>query len=211
MNQVNFISEDIGNVDLKGSIEKVDTGYDVIAGGQDIWGTSDQFHFSYVTIHDDFDMAVRLESLSMADLYTKAGLMARKSLVADSEHVFFMVFPDNSSRNKNNGGYEFQYREKSGGDSLAIYPKDYSSEPAEFPINYPNTWLRLKRSGNVFYGFYSTDGETWILYSIHEMKIDRTVYLGLAVTSHNENNTVKASFRDITITSNSIASEKVWV
>lgn len=204
MSQVNFISEDIGNIDLKGSIEKVDAGYDVNAGGKDIWGTSDQFHFSYVTIHDDFDMAVRLESLSMADLYTKAGLMARKSLLADSEHVFFMVFPDNSPRNKNNGGYEFQYREKSGDDSLAIYPNDYSSEPAEFPINYPNTWLRLKRSGNVFYGFYSTDGETWKLYSIHEMKIDRTVYLGLAVTSHNENNMVKASFRDITITNNSI-------
>jgi hypothetical protein len=33
MNQVDFLSEDIGNVDLKGSIEKVDTGYDVIAGG----------------------------------------------------------------------------------------------------------------------------------------------------------------------------------
>ncbi|MFF2016619.1 DUF1349 domain-containing protein [Paenibacillus sp. NPDC058177] len=199
MSQVNFLSEDIGDIDLKGSIKKNGTGYDVIAGGEDIWGTADQFHFGYVTIHDDFDMTVRIESLSMANLYTKAGLMARKSLLADSEHVFFMVFPDNSPRNKNNGGYEFQYREKLGADSSAIYPNDYNSEPAEFPVNYPNTWLRLKRSGDVFYGFYSTDGETWKLYSSYEMKIDRTVYLGLAVTSHNENKTVKASFRDITI------------
>jgi regulation of enolase protein 1 (concanavalin A-like superfamily) len=199
MSQINFLSEDIGNIDLKGSIEKIGTGYDVIAGGKDIWDNTDQFHFVYVIIDDDFDMAVRLESLSMADLYTKAGLMARKSLLTDSEHVFFMVFPDNSPRNKNNGGYEFQYREKLGADSFAIYPNDYSSERAEFPINYPNTWLRLKRSGDLFYGFYSTDGETWKLYCSYEMKIDRTVYLGLAVTSHNENETVKASFRDITI------------
>jgi len=199
MSQVNFISKDIGNIDLKGSIEKTGDGYNVTAGGSDIWGTADQFHFGYVMIHDDFDMAVRLESLSMADLYTKAGLMARKSLVEDSEHVFFMVFPDNSPRNKNNGGYEFQYRDKSGADSYAIYPNDYTSEPAEFPVHYPNTWIRLKRTGDAFYGFYSTDGETWKLYSSHEMIIDRTLYLGLAVTSHNENKTVKAAFRDITI------------
>lgn len=137
MGQVSFLSQDIGNVALEGSIEKTDEGYDIIAGGADIWGTEDQFHFCYVTVHDDFDIAVRLESLSMADLYTKAGIMARKSLLADSEHVFFMVFPDNSPRNKNNGGYEFQYREKMGEESFAIYPDDYSSEHAEFPIHYP--------------------------------------------------------------------------
>jgi len=199
MSQVNFMSKDIGVIDLNGSTEKNDTGYDVIAGGNDIWGTADQFHFSYVMVDHDFDIAVRLESLSMADLYTKAGLMARKSLLADSEHVFFMVFPDNSARNNNNGGYEFQYREQSGEDSYAIYPNDYHSELAEFPVRYPNTWLRLKRSGDVFYGFYSTDGETWKRYSSHEMKMDRTLYLGLAVTSHNENKTVKAAFRDIRI------------
>jgi len=199
MSQINFVSQDIGSSDLKGAIEKNGNGYDVTAGGNDIWGTADQFHFGYIMIHGNFDLTVRLESLGMADLYTKAGIMARKSLIADSEHIFFMVFPDNSARNKNNGGYELQYREKRGDDSYAIYPNDYTSEPAEFPVDFPNTWIRLQRAGDIFYGFYSIDGETWKLYSSYELAIDRTLYLGLAVTSHNENQTVRAAFRDITI------------
>ena len=30
-----------------------------------------------------------------------------------------------------------------------------------FPVNYPNTWLRLNRAGNVFTGFGSYDGTNW--------------------------------------------------
>jgi hypothetical protein len=30
-----------------------------------------------------------------------------------------------------------------------------------FPVNYPDTWLRLRRVGNAFDGFASLDGQTW--------------------------------------------------
>ncbi|MGQ5391294.1 hypothetical protein ACT8ZS_10670 [Paenibacillus sp. M.A.Huq-84] len=63
------------------------------------------------------------------------------------------MFPDNSSRNKNNGGYELQFRESKGGASAAVYPSDYTSETPEFPVLFPDTWIRLKRSGNTFEAF----------------------------------------------------------
>lgn len=158
MSETKLIGQDIGEPEHRGSTVEVPGGYDIVAGGKDIWGKADQFHFAYTEARGDFEVTVRLEALSSADLYTKAGIMTRQSVEADSAHSFFQVFPDNSPRNKNNGGYEFQYRETAGGGSAAIYPDDYTTEPPSFPVQYPNTWLKLQRSGNTFHAFYSADG-----------------------------------------------------
>jgi hypothetical protein len=37
----------------------VDSGWDVVAGGVDIWETKDQFHFVFKVMTGDFDVAVR--------------------------------------------------------------------------------------------------------------------------------------------------------
>jgi regulation of enolase protein 1 (concanavalin A-like superfamily) len=190
---------DIGSPFKQGATRQVTGGYDITAGGIDIWEASDQFHYAYIKQTGDFDLMVRLESLSMPNLYTKAGIMARESLEAGSPHAYLMVFADNSPRNKNNGGYEFQYRETAGGPSAAIYPGDYTSEKPKFPVRYPSVWLRLKRNRDSFESFYSEDGAIWKLYAEHDLKLNGTVYLGLAVTSHNADETAKAAFRDIAL------------
>jgi hypothetical protein len=59
--------------------------------------------------------------------------------------------------------------------------------------------LRLKRNRDSFESFYSEDGVIWKLYAEHAMKLNGTVYLGLAVTSHNADETAKAAFRDIAL------------
>jgi len=199
VSEYKLVGQDIGEPEQRGFTGRTADGYDIVAGGKDIWGKADQFHYAYTEVRGDFEATVRLESLSSADLYTKAGIMARQSLAADSAHVFFQVFPDNSLRNKNNGGYEFQYRETAGGGSAAIYPDDYTSEPPAFPVQYPNTWLKLQRSGDGFHSFYSTDGNDWKPYSSYTAQMDQTVLLGLAVTAHSKQATTVASFRELTI------------
>lgn len=199
MNEFLLTGTDIGNPKVSGYTKQLANGYHIVAGGNDIWGTTDQLHFAYLPYQGDFDLKFRLESLEQADLYTKAGLMARESLEADSAHVYFVVFPDNSPRNKNNGGYEFQFRTLNSGDSEAIYPEDYTTEPPEFPVNYPNTWLRLQRSEDQFHAWYSTDGVDWKLYASKSLKFSETLHIGLAVTSHNENTAVTASFQDFSL------------
>jgi regulation of enolase protein 1 (concanavalin A-like superfamily) len=199
MAEINLTGADIGSPSKQGATKEIVGGYEIVAGGADIWGSTDQFHFAYLKHTGDFDFTIRMESLSMADLYTKSGLMARESLDAGSEHIFLLVFPNNSPRNKNNGGYEFQYREATDGECVAIYPPDYTTEPPEFPVNFPYTWLRLKRSGDDFEALYSADGESWTLFAKHTLKLSPSLYLGFAVTSHNENETVTATFRDITL------------
>jgi len=199
MQKLNFIGKDIGNVLKLGSTEKVTGGYDIIASGEDIWEKSDAFHFAYTEQTGDFDLIAQIESLSEAHLYTKAGLMARESTEYDSKHVFILVFPDNSPRNNNNGGYEFQFRDEKGGSSEAIYPSDFVSLPPKFPVNFPNTWVRLKRNHNEFTAFYSCDGTHWKEYAKHSLEMNSKLCVGLALTSHNNNETTVCKFRNISI------------
>ena len=187
---------DIGNPALAGKVSITDKGLDITAGGADIWGTRDEFHFSYQKLVGDFEMSIQVLSLSAANQYTKAGIMARVDSSDNSQHVYFQVFPDNSPRNKNNGGCEFQYRSVKGGEMKAIYPAKFDGIP-EFPVNYPNTWIRLKRVGSDFTGFYSADGKTWKSYTTFNMEISKKVYLGFAVTSHDSNATATAEFSNI--------------
>ena len=108
-----FLNIDIGSPRLAGSARHVETGWDLIAGGADIWEKSDQFHFVYKHLSGDFDIAVRVESFTPAHLYSKAGLMVRETLNADSPHLTFLVFSDNSPRNNNLGASHLLTRERS--------------------------------------------------------------------------------------------------
>lgn len=191
-----FKHGDIGNPSIKGTVKVLKNGFDITAGGADIWGVKDEFSFIYVERTGDFDMIARIEGLSAANLYTKAGLMARENLTAGCRHIYFQVFSDNNPRNKNNGGYEFQYRQEKDHEMKAIYPGSSEGTP-EFPVAYPNTWIRLQRINNDFTGYYSTDGKTWKVYTTFTLGLPAKIYLGLAATSHNPNNTASAKFRNI--------------
>jgi hypothetical protein len=191
-----FKHSDVGNPSIKGIVKTSNNGFDITAGGADIWGVKDEFNFVYVERTGDFDLVSRIESLTAANLYTKAGLMARENLTAGCRHIYFQVFSDNNPRNKNNGGYEFQYRQEKDSLMKAIYPKSSEGTP-EFPVEYPNTWIRLQRVKNEFTGYYSTDGKTWKIYTTYTLELPPKIYLGLAVTSHNTNHTASAKFRNI--------------
>ena len=191
-----FTFTDIGNPAVAGSASIETNGITIIAGGADVWGTKDEFGFSYIEQTGDFDLVARIQSLSAPNLYTKAGLMAREELTDNSRHIFFQVFPNNNARNKNNGGYEFQYRQTKAGEMKAVYPTKIDATPI-FPVNFPHTWLRLKRAGNDFTGYYSADGKVWKVYATYTMDLSEKVFLGLAVTSHDASKSATAVFKDI--------------
>jgi len=195
-----FISADVGSPTLKGSAIKVEDGFDISGGGADIWGARDEFQFLYLEQDGDFDMRAQVTSLTFADLYTKAGLMARETLDEGARHVYFQIFPDNSPRNNNNGGYEYQYRDAAKGEMKAIYPATSTGEPP-FPVAFPETWLRLVRVGNDFTGYFSSDGIGWRVYAAFELALPQSVLLGMAVTSHNPGALALATDRQVSLAS----------
>ena len=187
---------DIGALSTHGSAKTIDGGIEMIAGGKDIWGTSDEFHFVYMKQSGNFDVAARIESLTAPHLYSRAGIMAREDLSANSRHVFFLAFPDNRPRHNNTSAYEFQYRERKGAESHAIYPPQ-NPGPPKFPVDFPNVWVRVKRVQNQFTGFVSNDGKTWKEYGSYSIALPATVYLGLAATSHIADAAINGRFKDL--------------
>ncbi|QGY47456.1 DUF1349 domain-containing protein [Maribellus comscasis] len=193
-----FKTYTIGKDALKGTITVEDSIAEIVASGKDIWGTEDEGYFIFKQIKGDFEVSVRFHNLSPSDLYTKAGIMARNDLSDNAKHVYFLVFPDNQERNNNNGGCEFQYRAKRGGESKAIYP-DQQTAGETFNVNFPETWIKLKREKNTFSAFISSNAENWYQYSSYEQKMPRKLLIGLAATSHNPQGYTRAEFSELHI------------
>jgi hypothetical protein len=187
---------DIGKPAIEGTVTVSNGGFDITAGGADVWGVKDEFNFVYVEKTGDFDFVARVESLTATHLYTKAGLMAREDLTPGSRHIYFQIFPNNMPRNKNNGGFEYQYRQVKDGEMKAIYPSRIEDTP-DFPVTFPNTWIRLTRKDNKFIGYTGTDGKSWKEYATFTLDLPEKVYLGAAVTSHKITESTSAKFRNI--------------
>lgn len=193
-----FANVDVGAPSLAGSATAVDAGWDLVAGGVDIWESADQFHFVFRDVAGDFDIAVRVESFTPAHLYSKAGLMVRETLDADSAHLMFVLFADDAPRNNNLGAYEMQLRPAAGRGCEAIYPVVRPPAPPEFPAAYPDSWLRVSRRGDRFSAFASVDGRTWKLYGETVLPLAGQLKVGPALTAHNPLVAATAAFRDYT-------------
>jgi hypothetical protein len=194
-----FTCADVGTPRLAGTATPVAGGWDISAGGADIWEKSDQFHFVCQDVAGDFDVAVRVESFTPAHLYSKAGLMIRESLAADSAHLMLVLFADNQPRNNNLGAYEMQFRATAGEDCQAVYPAVRPPAPPEFPAAFPHCWLRVTRRGNRFAALASTDGRNWNRYAEQSLALAAALKVGPALTSHNPEMMAQAAFRDHTL------------
>ena len=183
--QTNFIGSDytllaVGNPTPVGNQVPAGNGFNITGGGADLGGVNDQFQFSYQLRNGDFDFKVRLDSLSLADAWAEAGLVARENLTAGARSAGVLATPSIS------GAY-FQSRSTAGG---------VTALAGSFPVNYPNTWLRLKRVGDVFTGYAGFDGQNWTQLGTASLALPAGIYLGFAVSSHNTNQLTTAAFRD---------------
>lgn len=175
-----FIS-DVGSPVLPGSIQGLPGGYAFSADGGGIGGARDQFTFAYERRSGDFDVQARVAGLSLANMWSKAGLMARESLDAPSRFAAAFTTPGQA-------GEFFEYRLSAGRPSVML---------GNFPANYPFTWTRLKRAGNQFSGYASLDGVTWTLLGTAALTLPSDLYVGLAASSGASGQATTAQFRDV--------------
>jgi hypothetical protein len=159
-------------------------GLTLTSSGAAIGGTSDQFQFACKTVSSNFDVSVRVASLGLSDTWSKAGLMARETLTASSRFAASLATPAIN-------GCFFEWRDPAGATNQS---------GGSFPDNYPNTWLRLSRVGNVFSGYGSYDGQTWTLLASETITMSNQLYLGFVVDSDSTNQSVSADFLQITNT-----------
>ncbi|HVZ20547.1 MAG TPA: Ig-like domain-containing protein [Vicinamibacterales bacterium] len=173
---------DIGSPAISGSAGYTGGSFSIHAGGSDIWGTSDQFHYVYEKVTGDVDVSVHIASLAYADRWSKAGVMIRETLNAGSAHGYALVSAGM--------GYAFQERPTTGGSSV-----NTSGGSGAAP-----GWLRLKRAGALLTAYRSTDGTNWTVIGSDSISMANTVYVGIAVTSHNASVATDAVADHFTVT-----------
>jgi autotransporter-associated beta strand protein len=175
-----FVPQDIGNPVIASTVTVTTNGINVSSSGYNIGGTSDQFNFEYQFQTGNFDVAVNLAGLGLSSLWAQAGLMARASLAAGGPFAAALATPGMN-------GDSFADRTATNGAAVTS---------GNFPVNYPHTWLRLNRVGNVFTGFGGYDGTNWTQLGSVTIAMPNQIYLGLAVASDNTNQTDTAQFLD---------------
>lgn len=176
-----YLPTDIGSPRQPGAVTVVTNGIHVTAGGTDIAGNSDQFQFNYQVRDGNFDLAVRVQGMTASDTYAKAGLMARETLEARSRFAAALATP-------NLGGTFFASRATVGG---------AAANTGYYPVNYPDTWLRLKRLGSAFSGYASSDGLTWVQLGTATMSLSNSLYVGMAACSRSTNQATQVDFREL--------------
>ena len=172
---------DIGSVGVPGGATFSSGAYTVQASGSDIYNKVDQFHFVYQALSGNGEISARVVSVQNTSDYAKAGLMIRQDLTTDSPYAMMEVLPKKSSA--------FQWRPTAGAFTSSV------GTSGAAPI-----WLRLVRSGNTFSGYRSSDGVTWTLVSSQTVSLATDIYVGLAVTAHNNTATCTAVFDQVAVT-----------
>jgi regulation of enolase protein 1 (concanavalin A-like superfamily)/uncharacterized protein (DUF2141 family) len=172
---------DVGSPALPGNASASGGTFTVTGAGADIWDTSDQFQFVYQPIMGDTDIVARVASLQAADVWSKAGVMIREALTGPAAHASLFTTGSN--------GWRVTRRLYAGGLTYST-PGDAGAAPS---------WVRLVREGNLFSAYQSQDGSQWTLVGTDTISMPATVYVGLAVTSHNTAATATATFSNVVI------------
>ena len=184
-----YIAEDIGGA--SGAAVWQSGGGDLSVSGSGLGDTADQIGFGYKTYTGDFDVQVRIESMEFSDVWAQCGLMARNGLEADA--AFAAVFATSGP-----AGCQVAARTTAGDSTL----KD-----GFFPTIFPNMWLRLRRTGDLFEGFAGTDGETWERLGAVTVTMPPSVDVGFFAGAGETSATCTAALRDAAAGGGTIVSQ----
>ena len=176
-----WVAADIGAVSAPGGASASSGVFTVEGSGEDIWDTADEFHYVYQTASGDCEIRARVTAVENTDSWAKAGVMIRETLNANSTHATAVVTPGS--------GVSFQRRSSTGGSSAHTTTSGLAAP----------YWIRVTRSGNTFTAYRSTDGSNWTTIGSENITMSSSVYIGLAVTSHNDGTLCTAVFDNLTV------------
>jgi hypothetical protein len=139
------------------------------AGGSDISGFADGFHFVWQKLPGNGSVIAHVLSQTNTSPGAKAGVMLRATTAAGSPNYALLVSPGE--------GIKAQVRKTLNGDTQKLAN----------PAGTTPAWLKITRSGNTYTAYTSTNGVAWTLIpgSAITINLGTSMLAGLAVTSHN--------------------------
>src|SRR5579862_2114323 len=171
---------DVGSVGVPGSASATGGVFTRRSSDLDIGGTIDSFNFVYQQLSGDCTLEAHVTSLGNTSSKAQAGVMIRESLDPSSPWADMLITP---------AGAQFQGRSQLG--------------TGEFSTGGPSVvapyWLKVTRSGNTFTGSTSPDGSSWSVAGTASISMSANVFVGLAVTSHNNGVLDVATFDSVSV------------
>ena len=185
-----WFGSDIGNVGVSGMDCYGSGVFDISGSGRDIWDSVDQFRYVYQQVSGDVEIIARVLDQENTHNWAKSGLMVRENLSSGSSHALLHVspFPDGAG----GPGYSYQYR-SSEGSSMRL-----GGSIASLPGGTPH-YLRMVREGDTISGYVSGTDSDWELVWAQHIPMSDTVYIGMAVNSHDNGRLGSASFDDVVL------------
>jgi TolB protein len=183
---------DVGSVVHPGTLEynPAQGTYTVGGGGENIWSTTDAFHFVWKKVDGDVSLAADISFLGKGgNEHRKAVLMVRQSLAADSAYADVALH--------GNGLTALQYRDEKGATTHEIQTQEVH-EYIPLPKH-----LRIEKRGNFVYLFLG-DGGKDLHYSGASISVplQGTYYVGIGVCSHDKDAMEKAAFANVDLAAN---------
>jgi len=156
----------------------------VRGSGNNLGGTSDSIRWVYQPMVDSGKITAKLNSFEAGSIVAKAGVMIRASTAADAPFAMVHWLTQ--------GQVEFCWRNTAGAAGSYVWAAAATPYP---PL------LRLTRSGNVVTAHYLSDATTWVeVGAAQALDLPSAALAGLAVTSHDTNNTAEAVFSNVSFT-----------
>ncbi|MHC1769267.1 MAG: LamG-like jellyroll fold domain-containing protein [Verrucomicrobiia bacterium] len=181
--------EDIGGPHEAGSSVAFGPGdINVLAGGYDIYGLFDTFHFTHQQETGDFDLSVRVDRFNSSAMWALAQLMVRETLAEGSRHMSLTVYPTQKRWQA--------YGRLVADTQSALFP-GASNVPWPGGSDFPDVWLRIRRTGEAFTAYGGTNGLDWIQAGepfTPDPPYPATVYVGLGTTSTGDNTGAPMAF-----------------
>jgi hypothetical protein len=167
-NAAGYFDADIGGVSPAGSSTYAGGTLALSGGGNDIWGTADQFHFAYLPLTNTYCHAIaRVAALEPVNAWTKCGVMLRATLDAGAAQAMTVVTPSN--------GVNFMYRSATDGSSAYTKISGLAAP----------TFVAIARSGTNFTSWYSGNGTNWTqVGAAQNIPMGEVVYAGFCLSSH---------------------------
>jgi hypothetical protein len=163
--------------------------YTIVGGGNDTWDRWDELAFAYHQLSGDFDIKVQVTEIEASGQWSKAGIMVRENMAEDSKRVMQSVAPCGMTAQGVNGACTREFLWRTGINNVDGENGGNHSTSVGAP-NYPNAWIRMVRSGDVFSGYGSDNGVDWTLIATQDSStwqggpLPGTVYVGLSVSRH---------------------------
>lgn len=175
-----WIGQDVGSPSVAGSHSE-SSGTHTIAGGGDLKGSDDRFHFVYQESQGDCEILARVATLTGTDPDAAAGVMIRDNLNSNCQMATMLL------TNTSNAAKARRRTTVSG-----------STDDTTVAVSVPE-WVKVNRTGNTFKFYHSGNGTSWTLDQTVTISMGTNTYIGLAVTS-DTSTLATGTFDNVTVT-----------